>query len=309
MKPFTPMNPTRIVRLALAATLLLAGAAAAPATEETGRVIEKLVAEVDQQLGALEKLTDQTSGDKERLKSALDAQFAKYDAAANDAARADARGEIVQTMARMNATDRKEADLTLSTVVKVGETMRKLASTVQANPNFNPDTLKAQQERLGKFVVNAAKIVRTLEASGDATTRHRSAALKNSLIMLNRQLSDPYTGTANALARIQTTVSTLEDVAVQMHILQGLLENERVMLLTATHVQTVDLALLRLARAKLGSDVVANIPAAKHGDVVERIRRVSGPLNSAGASVLAGGEVSDSDAFELISAEEFNRIQ
>jgi hypothetical protein len=290
------------------ATVLLA-MPAAQAVEETGQLIEKLVAEVDQQLTSLEKLTDKTAGEKERAKSALDQQFAKYDDATGDKEKAGLRSEIVNSMAKLNATDRKEVGGTIDAVVKVSETMRKIGAAVQANPNYSPDSLKSQKEKLSKFVGNAAKMVKLLDgqAASNATTQNRTAALKNSLVMLHRQLTDPYTGTASAMERIQQTVSTLEGVAVQLHILQGMLENERTMLLTATHVQTVDLALMRLARARLGSDVVANIPMRAQGDVVDRIRRSGKPLMESGGSLL-GGAAADNETFEAIATGEFEAI-
>jgi hypothetical protein len=296
-------------KLILLATLaVFAVATASRAVEQTGRVIEKLVAEVDKQLSSLEDVTDKNTGEKERLKSVMDEQFAKYDKAQGDTERAQVRGEIVNVMAQLNAADRKEIVATEDVIVNVAETMGKLSGAIKGNPNFNPDTLKEQKEKLGKFVSNAARIVKTLDLGADQRAQGQSAALKNSLVMLNRQLSDPLTGTATAVARIEETKRTLEAVAVQLHILQGLLENERTMLLTSTHVQTVDLALLRLARAKLGADVVANIPNSKHNDVVDRIRRGSRPFSESGSSLMSS-DANDTGAFDTIASEEFNKIQ
>jgi len=298
-----------IITFAATVAMLAVGTPVARAVEETGQVIEKLVAEVDHQLTSLEQLTDKTAGEKERAKSALDQQFAKYDEATDEKEKAPLRTDIVNSMATLNATDRKEVAATIDAVVNVSDTMRKIGATVQANPNFNPDTLKEQKEKLGKFVGNAAKMVKMLDldSGSDPATRNRTAALKNSLVMLHRQLTDPYVGAASAMERIQQTTSTLEDVAVQLHILQGMLENERTMLLTATQVQTVDLALMRLARARLGSDVVANIPMRTQEGVVDRLRRSSKPLTESGSSLL-GGEESDGDAFEAITTGEFEAI-
>ena len=147
-----------------AAVSLITTASVTPvrAVEETGRVIEKLVAEVDKQLGSLEELTDKNAGETERLKSALDEQFTKYDKATGDTERAQARGEIVNVMAQLNAGDRKEIAATEEVIVNVSEAMGKLAGAIKANPNFNPDTLQEQKVKLGKFVSNAAKIVKAL---------------------------------------------------------------------------------------------------------------------------------------------------
>jgi hypothetical protein len=288
--------------------VLLLAIPTARAVEQTGRVIEKLVADVDKQLASLEEMSDKNTGEKERLKSALDEQFKKYDAAQGDTERAQVRGEIVNVMAQLNGADRKEIGATEEVIVNVADAMGKLAGAIKGNPNYNPDTLKEQKEKLGKFVSNAARIVKALDMSADPKAQGKSAALKNSLVMLNRQLSDPLTGTASALARIEETKQTLESVAVQLHILQGLLENERVMLLTATHVQTVDLALLRLGRAKLGSEVVANIPNSKHNEVVDRIRKGSRPFSESGASLM-GADVANPDDFNAIASEEFSQIR
>jgi hypothetical protein len=186
-------------------------------------------------------------------------QFAKYDEATDEKDKAAVRSDIVNSMAKLNATDRKEVGATIDAVVNVSETMHKIGAAVQANPNFNPDTLKGQKEKLGKFVGNAAKMVKMLDldSASDATTRNRTAALKNSLVMLHRQLSDPYTGTASAMERIQQTTSTGRRCGATASTRR--VENERTMLRTATRVR--DWTWRGTARAGARSvRMVANIP-------------------------------------------------
>ena len=72
------------------------------------------------------------------------------------------------------------------------------------------------------------------------------------------------------------------------------------MLVTATHVQTVDLALLRLGRARLGADSVADIPMSKNNDVVERVRKAWRPLGDTSDSLLGGSFASSPDDFQVL---------
>lgn len=271
------------------------------AAEETGKIIEKLVADVDRQLTSLEELADKNAGEKERLKSELDVDYAKYDEAEDGMEKAKLRGDVVNLLAKMNGIDRKEVKATMETVVGVSESLRQLNQTARGSKEFNPESIKEQKSRMSSFVKNAAKIVKIMEQVNDSpNTQNRTVALKNSLIMLYKQLQDPITGTESSLARIEETIRTLEDVAVQLNILQGLLENERVMLVTATHVQTVDLALLRLARARLGADSVADIPGKKHEDIMARMRKARDPVTDSNTSLVGSSQPFDPVAWEMI---------
>ncbi|MFA7158583.1 MAG: hypothetical protein WC299_04710 [Kiritimatiellia bacterium] len=288
---------------ALAATLALPVAA----VEQTGKIIENMVAEVDRQLITLEELSAQNQGEKERFKSALDAEYVHYDTASNSMQRATARGEMVNLLAKLNKVDRSEVDATMETGVNVIEALRKIQGAIKNSTQLTPEKLAEQKKKLGQYVKNAARIVRMAE-NNDPASRNRTTALKNSLIMLHKQLQDPVLGTAKAMERVGETIRTLEDVAVQLEILRGMLENERIMLLTASNVMTVDLALLRLARAHLGTDAIADISGQKFNDVVERIRKAREPITESESILAATVEPYDTGAWELIGSEEFAEI-
>jgi vacuolar-type H+-ATPase subunit I/STV1 len=283
------------------AAMLLAGVLPARAEEETGRIIEKLVAEVDKKLSTLEELSDKQNDDKQAWRGQLEEQYKLYDKATNVTDRAAIRGEIVGLLARLNKADRAEVKATVDTVVSICETMKKLQTTVQNSSALNPEKAKEQKMQVSRVIQNTAKILKTVEKIDEGKPNSfRTAALKNSLAMLHRQIGDPLTGTGSALARIAETQKALEDVAVQLHILQGMLDNEQTMLLTATHVQTVDLALMRLGRARLGADSVADIPVSRNNDIVERVRKSWGPISESDAT-LTGSSISASEEdFQLL---------
>lgn len=300
------MRTVRIEHVVATGAMMLLAASSLPLTsfaaEETGKIIEKLIVDVDKQLSALEDMADKQAGEKVRLNSELDKQFSQYDASQDEGEKAGLRGGIVNSLAKLNGSDRQEVKATVDTIVNVTEALRKIQSTAKNSAEFNPDKMKEQKVRIDRFVKNAARIVKVMEkANGDKSAQNRSVALKNSLIMLSRQLQDPVNGTEGALARIEETTRTLEDVAIQLHILQGLLENERVMLLTATHVQTVDLALLRLAKARLGAESVADIPAKTHEEIMARMKRARAPMMSTSSSLVSSTQPFDSDAWNEIA--------
>ena len=93
---------------------------------------------------------------------------------------------------------------------------------------------------------------------------------------------------------INDSMQALEDVAVQLRILHDTLGNEHDVLVASTHVQTVNLALLRLARARLGADSVADIPASRNNDILERIRKAWGPISESEAT-LTGASAGSAD--------------
>ncbi|MBI3986809.1 MAG: hypothetical protein HY343_07815 [Lentisphaerae bacterium] len=303
-------NRRRIAAVAGAALAALLGAQLAVAVEQTGKIIENMVAEVDKQLTTLEEMSDKNEGEKERVKSALDTEYIRYEASTNSMQRAASRGDMVNLLARLNKVDRAEVDATVETSVNVIEALRKIQSAVQNSTQLTPEKLDEQKKRLGQYVKNAARIVRIAESAGkDPANRNRTVALKNSLIMLHKQLQDPALGTARALERVGETIRTLEDVAVQLDILRGMLESERIMLLTAANVQTVDLALLRLARAHLGTETIADIPGQKYNDVVGRIRKAREPITESDSILAATTEPFESGEWELLGSEEFTEIE
>ena len=297
--------PRLLTTVALAGVLGLASPA--PAQEQTGKIIEKLVVSVDEQLSALEKLTEKSAPEKERLKTELDAQLKQFDETTNAVAKAAVRGELVNVYGRINAIDRSEIGETLKTVVQVSDTLRKLEAAMQTSPQLNPTTLKEQQERIGSFVRNTARLVKAVDQM-DATGKSSgsTATLKNSLMMLHQQAKDPVTGVGGAMTRIKDTARALDDIAVQLHILQGVLENERGMLLAAAYVQTVDLPLLRLARARLGAENVVDIPVNKHNEIVERVRRSWKQMSDSSNTLLGSSQASDRLAFDLIASDELD---
>jgi hypothetical protein len=275
----------KLIPALLAAACLLPVVPAFSA-EETGDVIEKLVAEVDQQLATFEALAEKQSEGKEPLRSQLDEQFALYDKATNVTERAAVRGEILGLLARLNKADRADITATMDMVVSIVETMKKLESTVKNSVPLNPDKAKDQKAQMVRFVQNSARILKALERIDESKPGgYRAGALKNSLVMLNRQMADPMTGAGSALGRINETMRALEDVAVQLRILQGMLGSEHAMLVASTHVQTVDLALLRLARARLGADSVADIPVNRNKDLIERVRKSRRPISESDATL------------------------
>ena len=285
MKTFT------LIPALLAATLLLPVTPAFPA-EETGQIIEKLVAEVDKKLASLEELTEKQAQEKESLRHQLDEQFTLYDKATNVTERAAVRGEIIGLLARVNKADRAEVTATMDMVVNIVETMKQLEASVKNSGALNADKAKDRRTEVAKFIQNSARILKAVERVEESKpSGGRTAALKNSLVMLNRQMGVPIMGTGSALSRIGDTMRALEDVAVQLRILQGTLENEHAMLMDSTQVQTVNLALLRLARARLGADSVADIPLSHNKDIVERLLKSRRPIADSDAT-LTGVSVS-----------------
>src|SRR5262245_48628949 len=101
------MKTLTLMPALLAVTLLLPVAPAFSA-EETGKIIEKLVAEVDTKLAALEEMTEKQAEEKKSMRLQLDEQFALYDKATNVTERATVRGEIIGLLARVNKADRAE---------------------------------------------------------------------------------------------------------------------------------------------------------------------------------------------------------
>jgi hypothetical protein len=289
--------------LALTAVVLLGGVPLARAQEETGKLIEKLVLDVDKQLSSLEALTDKQSDQKETWKKELEAEYVRYDQATNSTDKAAIRSEIVGTLANLNKADRAETKATTDAIVNICDAMRKLQAVVQSSPAMNPEKLSQQKAQLGAFIKNVAKVVRAVEAIDTKPAAGRNNALKNSVAMLHRQLADPLTGTASALDRINETMQTLEGVAVQLEIVQAALESEHTMLMTATHVQTVDLALLRLGRARLGADSVADIPMNRNTDVVERVRRSWRSISGSEATLMGSSQSSVAEDFDAILSE------
>ena len=305
----SPSEQTKIMKtlkpltLLFTTALLWAGTPNMPAQEETGRIIEKLVVEVDKKLASLEDLTDKHAEEKQDWKTQLEEQYTLYDKATNINERAAVRGEIVGLIARLNKADREEVGATLDTVVNICETMKKLQAAVKNSPATDPEKMEARKTQMSKFVQNSARIIKAVEKIDEGKPGgYRTAALKNSLTMLHRQMGDSLTGMGSAMTRINNTMRSLEDVAVQLRILQGVLENEHTMLLTATHAQTVDLALLRLGQARLGADSVADIPLARNNDVVERVRKSWRPISESDATLTGGSSALTTDEeFELIA--------
>lgn len=119
------MNIKQILRLGLTLVLLTA-AAASHGQEQTGKLIEKLVISVDEQLTALELQMEKAAPEKERLKTALAIQVKAYDEATNVVVKAAIRGNLINLYSQLNGQDRAEVSGTLKTVVQVSETLRKM---------------------------------------------------------------------------------------------------------------------------------------------------------------------------------------
>ena len=301
LKETNAMKKTLILMPALLAALFLPALPAFPA-EETGRIIEKLVAEVDNKLAALEEMTEKQAEEKQSLRLQLDEQFALYDKATNVTERATVRGEIIGMLARVNKADRAEVTATLDMIVNIVDTMKQLEASVKNSETLNLDKAKDRRAHVAKFIQNSARILKAVERVEELKPGNsRTAALKNSLVMLNRQVGIPATGTGSALSRIGETMRALEDVAVQLRILQGTLESEHTMLLGSTQVQTVNLALLRLARARLGADSVADIPVTHNKDIVERLRKSTRPISESDATLTGVSLSSVDEEFRLLA--------
>src|SRR5262245_37719029 len=295
------MKTLKLLPALLVAALLLPLAPAFPA-EETGRLIEKLVAEVDKKLASLEELTEKQAEEKESLRQQLDQQFGLYDKATNVTERAAVRGEIIGLLARVNKADRAEVAATMDMVVNIVETMKQLEASVKNSGPLNADKAKDRKAQVAKFIQNSARILKAVERIEESKPGgSRTGALKNSLVMLNRQMGVPVLGTGSALSRIGDTMRALEDVAVQLRILQGTLERQRAMLVDSTQVQTVDLALLRLARARLGVDSVADIPLSHNKDIIERLRRSRMPISESDATLTGVSFGSVDGEFSLLA--------
>ena len=289
-----------IPALALAGWLL--PAPSAPGLETTGQVIEKLVSQVDEKLAALEALTAKQSAGEQSLRNQLDEQLALYDQATNATERAAIRGEIIGLMARLNKADRAEVAATMDTVVNIVETMKKLQSAMKSELASNSDQARDQQTQVTRFIQNSARVLKAVERIEDTTPGGKdTAGLKNSLIMLSHQMRAPTTSVAGALGRINDSMQALEDVAVQLRILHDTLDNEHDVLVASTHVQTVNLALLRLARARLGVDSVADIPASRNNEILERTRKSWGPISESEATLTGASAGSADEEFSQLA--------
>ncbi len=241
------------------------------AQEETGQVLEQLVANVDKKLTELEDTLATQAHRQQTVREQLQDYALRYNQETNLMDRAESRSEVISRLSELNRSDRHQVDSTVDAIVSVVFDLAHIEQ-ILSEGEFSPEVLHERRKRIRDVLVKAGPILQSVsEGLDNPAARRQARSTEQILVMLYRQLDTPVHGTQNSLANVRQTVNVLEDVAVQLRLVQELLEVEKISLTIAAHNQIAEMALVRMVNARLGQHNIDDIATALHEDIVSRI--------------------------------------
>ncbi len=222
---------TLIVGLA-AATLILITPSPVHGQEQSAKVINDLLKRVDSRLTTLEKTVEERNKDKLAIEQEKVRAVKTFEENTNSTTRLEAQVDLVNVLVRENAQDRAIVKEMKDTVSGVLIDLTEIQQHIAKSP-FSPAALQAQRERLVNVLKNAGPILQVIQNGTDDTNSvNRAKSTEALLVLYYKQLGSWPKSNVNPARDIAQTADMLGNVAIELKVLEGLLEQEK-QLLTA----------------------------------------------------------------------------
>ncbi len=253
--------------------LLTAGLTPLAATEETGILLENLVAQIDSQLENLEESVDALGREQVSIQESLRELKAEYESADTEPERLEVKGRIVSELSALNLGDRRLVEQSMAAMLNVNRNLKQL-ERVFADGIMSEQVIEERREHIRSALQNLAPVVKTLsESIQDPLARQQARASQQMLVLLYRQLES--TGTVDGkgvLAQIRGTTHAIEDVVAQLAVVDDLLEMERYQLRVVSEISIGELLFARLSEVQFEGRSLFEVPLAFQEGVTERNR-------------------------------------
>ncbi len=268
MKKFRHIAQLRIGLFA-GAVLALAVNTAPAQQDRSGKVLSDIANRVEQRLSALETTTEEQNRTRAAVDAKVKAAAERYRGAESSFQKHEAKTEVIDYLATKNSLARKQVDVTMDTVVSVVGDMESLSDQLK-KARMTPDQLQAQRDRLAGVIKGVGPLLAAIEQEAPNDKQHSAqlAGTKQTLIMLYQNLAAPIKGAGNVYAQVEQTVEVLNDVAVQLSLVKGVLDQQKYMLQLAAHNEVVWLALWRLQQTQLGDTRIRQMAGVYMDDVM-----------------------------------------
>jgi len=215
-----------------AATLILITALPAKAQEQSAKVINDLLKSVDTRLTTLEKTVEERNKDKLTIQQEKVRAVKTFEENTNSTTRLEAQVDLVNVLVRENAQDRAIVKEMKETVSGVLIDLTEIQQHIAKSP-FSPAALQAQRERLVNVLKNAGPILQVIQnGTADTNSVSRAKSTEALLMLYWQQLAAWPKSSVNPARDIAQTAEMLGNVAIELKVLEGLLEQEK-QLLTA----------------------------------------------------------------------------
>ncbi len=215
-----------------AATLTLIIPSPAHGQEQSAKVINDLLKRVDSRLTTLEKTVEERNKDKLAIEQEKVRAVKTFEENTNSTTRLEAQVDLVNVLVRENAQDRAIVKEMKDTVSGVLIDLTEIQQHIAKSP-FSPAALQAQRERLVNVLKNAGPILQVIQNGTDDTNSvNRAKSTEALLVLYYKQLASWPKSNVNPARDIAQTADMLGNVAIELKVLEGLLEQEK-QLLTA----------------------------------------------------------------------------
>jgi uncharacterized coiled-coil protein SlyX len=254
----------------LAVSALVLAVNTAPAQQDrSGKVLSDIANRVEQRLSALETTTEEQNKTRAAVDTKVKAAAERYRSAESSFQKHEAKTEVIDYLATKNSLARKQVGVTMDTVVSVVGDMESLSEQLK-KARMTPDQLQAQRERLAGVIKGVGPLLAAIEQETPTDKQHSAqlAGTKQTLIMLYQNLAAPIKGAGDVYGQVEQTVEVLNDVAAQLSIVKGVLDQQRYMLQLAAHNEVVWLALWRLQQTQLGDTKIRQMAGVYMDDVM-----------------------------------------
>jgi hypothetical protein len=198
--------------------------------EQSAKVINDLLKSVDTRLLTLEKTVEERNKDKLAIEQEKVRAVKTFEQNTNSTTRLEAQVDLVNVLVRENAQDRAIVKEMKETVSGVLIDLTEIQQNIAKSP-FSPAALQIQRERLVNVLKNAGPILQVIQNSTEDTNSvNRAKSTEALLVLYYKQLSSWPKSNANPAKDIAQTAEMLGNVAIELKVLEGLLEREKQLL-------------------------------------------------------------------------------
>lgn len=258
--------------------------------EQSAKVINDLVKQVDDKLTKLEKSVEVQQKTKISLQAELAQAVNAYRESKDPVSKAEAKADVINALARQNQGDRGTVSATINTVSGVIMDLGQIEKHIAKGPH-SPQAILAQRERLRNVLLNAGPILASVQQGLTDPKAQASAKLsEQTLLFYYNMLRTPVHAVTNSAAEISRTLEMLNGICVQLKVIDDMLQQEKNILTASVYAQLTEAALLRLANTRLGTHDLRKIPDFMQQDIVHRMTNYTEIVN--------GGVQSESDSLE-----------